>query len=302
MVMTDHSFLALDPSGFHRIHYTEWGDPASDHVVICVHGLTRNCRDFDFLAMALEKNCRVICMDVAGRGQSEWLDTPEAYGYPQYLADAAALLARITAPFCDGGLAGFLRRLTHGRRKVTIDWVGTSMGGLIGMILASRRNHPIRRLVLNDVGPLISGAALRRISDYVGKDPRFRSYEELEAYIRQVSKPFGALTDAQWRHLTVHSMRRLEDGSFGLVYDPAIGTAFRNGPLDDVDLWPMWDALKCEILVLRGTESDLLPHEVAQQMQQRGPGARVVEFPGIGHAPALMAEDQIKVVREFILS
>lgn len=301
MRMTDHHFLALDPSGLHRIHYTEWGDPASEHVVICVHGLTRNCRDFDFLAMALEQDCRVICMDVAGRGQSEWLGTPDAYGYPQYLADAVALLGRVTAPF-RGGLAGWLKRLARSRHKLTIDWVGTSMGGLIGMMLAAHGNYPLRRLVLNDVGPFIPGAALRRISDYVGQDPRFSTYREFEEYIRQVTKPFGPLTDAQWRHLSIHSMRRFEDGSFGLVYDPAIGAAFRNGPIDDVDLWPVWDALKCEILVLRGTESDLLPHEIAKQMQQRGPGARVVEFPGIGHAPALMTEDQIRVVREFILS
>lgn len=302
MGMTHHSFQALGPSGFHRICYAEWGNPASNHVVVCVHGLTRNCRDFDFLATALEQDCRVICMDVVGRGQSDWLDTPEAYGYPQYVADAAALLARITAPLPDGGLAGFLKRLVRGRRSVTIDWVGTSMGGLIGMLLAARRNHPIRRLVLNDVGPLIPSAALQRIGTYVGRDPRFSTYREFEDYIRQVTKPFGPLTDAQWRHLTVHSMRRFDDGTLGLVYDPAIGTAFRNGPLHDVDLWPVWDAVKCETLVLRGAESDLLLPEVAQEMRRRGPVARVVEFQGIGHAPALMADDQIGIVREFLLS
>lgn len=300
--MTNDTFLALGPTGFHRIRYTEWGNPANDHVVVCIHGLTRNRRDFDFLASALERDCRVISMDVVGRGQSDWLDIPEAYGYPQYLADAAALLARVTAPVPDAGLFGFLRRLIRGRRQLTIDWVGTSMGGLIGMMLASRKNCPIRRLVLNDVGPVIPASALQRIAAYVGQDPRFKTYEEFEAYIRLVSKPFGPLTDAQWRHLTLHSMRRFDDGTLGLGYDPAIGMPFRNGPLEEVNLWPVWDAVKSEVLVLRGAESDLLPHGVAKEMQTRGPGARLVEFPRVGHAPALMAEDQIGVVREFILS
>jgi pimeloyl-ACP methyl ester carboxylesterase len=283
--MNSDYFFGLDSKGFHGIHYTDWGDPGAERIVICVHGLTRNGRDFDDLARALALEFRVVCPDIAGRGRSDWLYAKEDYGYPQYCADMTALIARVSS----GGKA----------RKIY--WVGTSMGGVIGMLLASRPKSPVEKLVLNDVGTVIPKAALERIGAYVGQDPRFKSLEELEAMIRIVCAPFGPLTDAQWRHLTGSGARQHEDGSWGMSYDPGIATPFRKGPLADVDLWQFWDTIDCPTLLLRGAQSDLLLKENADAMTQRGPKPRLVEFAGIGHAPMLMAPDQIQVVRDFLI-
>ena len=299
---TDH-ILCLDTHGFHKMHYTDWGDPASPRVVICVHGLTRNCRDFDFLAQALAGECRVVCPDIAGRGRSDWLTRKDDYGYPQYTRDVTALIARVTAwPVATswlGKLANFLHR-RYGSRSVY--WVGTSMGGMLGMLLAASPNSPIRKLVVNDIGALIPKAALERIATYVGNTPRFRTFEELETYVRQVSAPFGPLTNAQWHHLTLHGARQYEDGGWGMCYDPDIALPMHNSPPQDIDLWQYWDAITCPTLVLRGEQSDLLLRETAEQMRNRGPRPRVVEFAGVGHAPMLMAQDQIAVVRDFLLT
>jgi pimeloyl-ACP methyl ester carboxylesterase len=281
---SDH-ILGISSKGFHRIHYTDWGDPGTERVVICAHGLTRNGRDFDFLAQALLPDFRVVCPDFAGRGKSDWLYAKEDYGYPQYCADMTALIARVTA----------------GGKPKHIYWVGTSMGGIIGMLLASRPKSPIERMVLNDVGTVIPKAALERIAAYVGKDPRFHTFDELEAMVRVVCAPFGPLTNAQWRHLTEHGAKRHADGSWGLCYDPGISIPFQKGPLADVDLWQYWDAIACPTLLLRGAQSDLLQKDTAVQMSQRGPKPALVEFEGIGHAPMLMAEDQVKVVRDFLM-
>ena len=282
--MKEDFVLCLSGKGFHRMHYTDWGDAANPRVVICAHGLSRNCRDFDTLAQALAPDFRVVCPDVVGRGKSDWLAAKEDYGYPQYLADVTALIARITA----GG-------------EKTIYWVGTSMGGILGMLLAALQKTPVQRLVLNDISIVIPMAALERIANYVGRNPRFKTFQELEAYVRAVSAPFGPLTDEQWHHLTIHGAQRHADGSWGMSYDPGIGIPFRKGPLADIDLTPYWAKVTCPTLLLRGAQSDLLLHDVAQQMIQRGPKPRLVEFEGIGHAPMLMAEDQIRVVRDFLL-
>jgi pimeloyl-ACP methyl ester carboxylesterase len=279
--MRTHELRCLGPHGFHRVTYYEWGDVENPRVVICVHGLTRNGRDFDVLARRLAPQFRVVCPDVAGRGLSQWLTHKQDYGYPVYLADMAAIVARTGAD--------------------KVDWIGTSMGGLIGMMLAAQPETPIRRLLLNDIGPFIPRAALERLALYVGKAPPFATFETLEQYLRMVMAPFGALTDEQWRHLATHSNRRNDDGSFSLSYDPAIANAFV-GPLQDVVLWPVWDAIRCPTLVMRGKESDLLLRKTAEEMTQRGPRAQLVELDGIGHAPALMAEDQIAVVRAFLES
>ena len=284
--MKSNYVTCLGNQGFHRMHYVEWGDPAAQRVVICAHGLTRNGRDFDTFAQALLPEFRVVCPDIVGRGKSDWLKAKEDYGYVQYSADMTALIARVTAP--DG---------LDGKR---VFWVGTSMGGIIGMLLASRPNTPIEKLVVNDVGTIIPKAALERLATYVGKDPRFKSFQELEAYIRIVSAPFGALTDAQWRHLTETGAKQDANGSWGTCYDPGIGVPFQQGPLADVDLWPYWDAITCPTLLLRGAQSDLLVKATATAMTQRGPKPALVEFDGIGHAPMLMADDQIKVVRDFL--
>lgn len=272
--------LGLGARGFHRICYAEWGSSEAPRTVVCVHGLTRNGRDFDRLAADLSQNWRVVCPDVVGRGRSDWLADPAGYGYPQYCADMVTLIARLDVP--------------------SVDWIGTSMGGLIGMMLAAQPRSPIRRLVLNDVGPVVPKAALERIASYVGRDPRFASLGELEAYLRKVHAPFGDLSDADWRHLALRGYRRLEGGQFGLAYDPAIGDAFKTGTIEDVVLWPIWDAITCPVLVLRGASSDLLLPETAAEMARRGPKATVVEIAGAGHAPALMSPDQIAIVRDWL--
>lgn len=282
MSMTSRRLSCLGPHGFHRVTYYEWDGPAGAPTVLCVHGLTRNGRDFDGLAEALSAHFRVVCPDVVGRGKSDWLVLGEDYTYPLYVADMAALVARLGVE--------------------ELAWVGTSMGGLIGMLTAASPGNLIKRLVVNDIGPLIAKEGLARIGEYVGKDPSFPDLDALEKYIRGVSASFGNLTDAQWRHMATHQARRKPDGTLGLGYDPKIGDAFRAGPLNDVDLWPQWDSIACPTLVLRGAESDLLRPADAKAMTERGPKARLVEFPGIGHAPALWAEDQIAAIRDFLLA
>ncbi len=279
-LMQSRYLLGLGPHGFHRIHYVQWGDAHSRRVLICVHGLTRTARDFDFLAAALSDVYRVVCPDMPGRGRSEWLVDKSDYGYPVYLNDTAALLARTGAD--------------------QVDWIGTSMGGLIGMMLAAQPGSPIRRLVMNDIGPFIPKEGLARIAGYVGRCPTFTSMEALEQYLRTVAAPFGPLTAEQWRHLTVHNARVLNDGSYTLAYDPGIADSFK-GAIEDVDLWSVWDAVRCPVLVLRGAESDVLTHQDAKAMGERGPRAHLIEFPGIGHAPALMTETQIAAVKEWLI-
>ncbi len=292
--MRTESYLALDSVGLHSVAYREWGDPDNPRVVVCVHGLTRNARDFDVLAEALSAERRVVCVDMAGRGDSDWLVRKEDYGYPLYVADAVALLARLTAPVRVPG--------SPVRLSPIIDWVGTSMGGIIGMMVAARGKSPIRRLVLNDVGPFISKEALARIGDYVGRDPRFDSLEQFEDHLRVIHAPFGPLTPEQWKRLALHSHRRFEDGRIGFRYDPAIALPFKSAEPRDVDLWPVWDQIRCPTLVLRGELSDVVSRETAREMQVRGAAPRLIEFPGIGHAPMLMSPEQIAPVREFLLA
>ena len=275
------SVQCIGAHGFHRMAYTEWGDPHNPRVLVCVHGLTRNGRDFDDLARALAPHYRVVCPDVAGRGRSGWLAVKDDYQLPTYVADMITLIARLDVE--------------------TVHWVGTSMGGLIGMIIASMPDSPIRRLVLNDVGPVVTAASLKRIGQYVGNAPVFPSYEAGESYIREVSAPFGRLTDAQWRHLSETSLKEVE-GGWAMRYDPGIGEPFRKTPiLADVNLWPIYEAISSPTLVMRGAESDLLLHDTAAQMTTRGPKARLVEVPDVGHAPTLMNAHQIAPIRDFLL-
>lgn len=279
--MQTASFLSLSAHGFHRVAYTRWGDTRNEQVLVCVHGLTRNGRDFDFLAQALQSHYQVICPDVAGRGRSEWLRDAADYHYPTYCNDMAALLVHLHVE--------------------QVDWVGTSMGGIIGMLLAAQPGSPIRRLVLNDVGPFIPKTALERIATYVGKDPRFAKLSEAEAYLRKVHDGFGALTDGQWAHLARYSTRQCDDGSYGLVYDPRIALGFSAKPTEDVAFWEVWDRIRCPVLVVRGARSDLLLAQTVAEMRTRGPRIETVELQGVGHAPALMASDQIARVRDWLL-
>lgn len=282
MSMTEQSFLGLGPSGFHRIAYTEWGDKAAQRVCICVHGLTRNSRDYDMFAAVLQRDFRVVCPDVAGRGQSDWLADPAQYDFPQYVNDMAGLIARVGSP--------------------AVDWVGTSMGGIIGMAVAAQKNSPIAKLVLVDVGPFIPKASLDRIGGNVGNDNRFPDLAAAEAYFRTVSAPFGPLTDAHWRHIAEHGTRPDGEGALRLHYDPKIASRFGDGAAADVDLWYLWDAIGCPVLVVRGADSDLLLRETADEMTRRGPKAAVIEVAETGHAPMLMDGPTIEAVRAWLLS
>lgn len=278
----EHGVLCLSPAGLHRMAYTEWGDAANPKVLICVHGLSRVGRDFDDLARALAGDYRVICPDVVGRGKSDWLADPAHYMPPQYVNDMVTLIARLNVP--------------------SVHWLGTSMGGLIGMGLAALPKTPIAKLVLNDVGPILKAAALKRIAEYVGAAPHFGDFEQAHAYVRAVSASFGLKTEAQWRRLTETSLKP-DGGGYTMHYDPAIAVPFKtsNNGAADVALWPLYDAIRCPTLVIRGEQSDLLDRDTVAQMAARGPKAKSVEIPGVGHAPMLMDADQIAVVRDFLL-
>jgi pimeloyl-ACP methyl ester carboxylesterase len=279
--MRTGSFLSLSGHAFHRVAFTDWGDNANARVLICVHGLTRNGRDFDFLASVLQREYRVLCPDMVGRGRSDWLTIKQDYNYPTYCADMATLMAWL--------------------RTEAVDWVGTSMGGIIGMLLAAQPNTPIRRLVLNDIGPFIPKPALERIASYVGADPRFDRMDDVETYLRRIHAGFGPLTDEQWAHLARHSAKPTTDG-YALVYDPGIAHSFHSAPLQDIDLWAVWDQIRCPVLAIRGGDSDVLLADTAAQMQCRGPQTELVEIAAVGHAPALLAADQIAIVRDWLLN
>jgi pimeloyl-ACP methyl ester carboxylesterase len=270
----------LSAQGFHRLACYEWGRKDAPHTAICVHGLTRNARDFDRIAASLAENdYRVICVDVVGRGASDWLSDPAAYNYTQYLADMAGVLAYADAD--------------------QVDWIGTSMGGLIGILLASMPQTPIRRIVLNDVGPLISEAAIGRIAEYVCNVPELSDRAAASAYLRAIYEKIGPCTDEDYTRMVEHSLRSLPSGGFGLNYDPAIATAFANIK-GDVDLWANYDKITCPVLVLRGALSDVLTTDTANEMTQRGPRAQLITVPDIGHYPGLMDFAQIAAVKKFL--
>lgn len=297
--------VALDrtpaPAQQHRMAYWEWnatGNPKHPHVVVCVHGLSRQGRDFDTLARALSAHARVICPDVVGRGQSDWLADPMGYQIPQYAADMLALLAQLHQ---QGPIA-------------TLDWVGTSMGGLIGMGIAGQPGLPlpaqVRRLVLNDVGPVIQWEALQRIGQYLGQLARFTSLQQAADAMWAISTSFGPHTPAQWLELSRAMVRALpesEGGGITLHYDPAISVPFKtltpeSAGAGEAALWQLYDHIQARTLLLRGAQSDLLSRATAQAMTERGPLARVVEFEGVGHAPTLVAADQVAAVKEFLLA
>ena len=283
MTMFQRHHLCLGLKGFHHMAFVEWRDAEGEGGIptICVHGLTRNGRDFDGLAKALSKSGPVLCPDVVGRGKSDWLRDSSYYSVPYYAADISSLIARLGVE--------------------EVNYVGTSMGGMIGMAIASQPGSPIRRLVLNDIGPLVPKASLERIAGYVGHLQRFDSLKSLEQYLRTIHTPFGPLSDDQWAHMAEYSHRRTEDGGFTLSYDPGIAAPMQ-GPINDVVLWPLYDQITCPTLVIRGESSDLLLPETTAEMAARGPRAEIYEVAGCGHAPALMAEDQIARIKAFLAS
>ena len=264
----------LHGTRFRRLAWAEWGDKDAPPV-LCVHGLTRNGRDFDPLAAALADAFRVICPDLPGRGRSEWLGEAAEYQPAVYVQALAHLLAVIGRP---------------------VAWVGTSLGGICGMMVAAAAGAPVTRLVLNDLGPTIPQAALARISAYLREAPLFADVADAEAWMRRVHAPFGALTDSQWRALAVHSVRKLPDGRLAPHYDPAI--ARFPTPTADLDLTPFWSRVTVPVLAIRGMESDLLPPDVLARMQAEG--AVALEVAGAGHAPALMDAPTMASVRKFL--
>ena len=296
-----HHVSCPDASGGHRMAYWQWGDAAAAHLVVCVHGLSRQGRDFDVLARALLARAaaqgqalRVVCPDVVGRGDSDWLKEPMGYQFPTYVGDMLTLLGTLAQQAPIGQL----------------DWVGTSMGGLIGLMLAGAPDVPLplpmRRLVLNDVGPVIEWQALQRIGQYLGKSGPFDSVEAGAACLRELAPGFGPHTDAQWLALSRPMLRALPEGGWRLHYDPAIAVPYaavtpESTAQGEALLWQLYDQVTAETLVLRGADSDLLSAATASAMQARGPRPRVLEFAGVGHAPTLVADDQLAAVCDFLL-
>ena len=281
-----HVVSCLDSRGLHRMAYTEWGEPGNPRVLVCVHGLSRQGRDFDTLAQALSGHYRVVCPDVVGRGHSDWLADPMGYAIPAYVADMVTLLARLDA--------------------AEVHWVGTSMGGLIGLGVAALKGSPVTRLVLNDVGPKIEFASLQRIGQYLGMPVHWPTLEAAADMLWSISQSFGPHTREQWLALTAPQLKADGDG-FKPHYDPAIAVPFRAvtpevAAAGEAMLWASYDSLRCPTLLLRGADSDLLSRDTALAMTQRGPKARLHEFAGVGHAPTLVQDDQVAVLREFLLA
>ena len=277
--MREGAVRCLDPHGFHTLRYVEWGDPANPRVLVCVHGLTRNGRDFDHVARTLADAYRVVCPDIPGRGRSDWLRDPVDYNYPVYLSDLTVLMARIGSE--------------------TVDWLGTSMGGILGMMLASMPGSPVRKLVLNDVGCLLPKAAIERIGKYLGKDPAYDTIDALEADLRAFS-PFGELTPENWRHLAITSSKQDDKGKWRFRYDPGIAKNFHAAAPADVDLRAFWRGVPGPVLVIRGESSDLLLPETLDEMCARPRTEKHVVL-RTGHSPMLMDDAQAGAIRRFLL-
>lgn len=283
-----------DANGAHRMAYWTWGDAQAAHTVVCVHGLTRQGRDFDVLARALIARApgpiRVVCPDVAGRGMSDWLADPQAYGIPHYAGDMLALLTEL--------------------KPQTLDWVGTSMGGLIGIVVCAHAHAvgaTVRRLVLNDVGPVLEWDSLQRIGTYLGKNMHFDSLQQAADALWTIASSFGPHTPAQWLELSRHMVKADPAGGVTLHYDPAMALPFKaitqeTAAQGEAAIWHLYDAITAQTLLVRGADSDLLSPQTAEQMTQRGPKAQLVEFAGVGHAPTFVAADQVDTVASFLLA
>jgi pimeloyl-ACP methyl ester carboxylesterase len=278
--------------------YASWGPANAAHVVFCVHGLTRQGRDFDILAQALVAAAeaaqlppiRVICPDVVGRGRSDWLSDPMGYQFPQYASDMAVLIQSLNSQ--------------HPIER--LDWVGTSMGGVIGMLLASKEMPvPIRNLVLNDIGPPVSWKSIQFMQTYVGEVGRFASVQDAANAMWEVSKSFGHHTTDEWLALSQHMVKRLDDGAYCLHYDPQLRVPIRAvtekaAKAGEATLWQIYDAVRCKTLLIHGAQSELLNVDAVKAMTQRGPRVQVATVEGVGHAPTLTHQDQIDIVLAFL--
>lgn len=278
-----HKVLCGGAFGLYHMAYREWGDPANPRVLLCVHGLTRNSLDFERMAQSLSSRYRVIAPDVVGRGESDSLVDPMGYNTVTYAADMITLIAHLNVP--------------------QVDWLGTSMGGMIAMLLAGQPNSPIRRLILNDVGPTLSLEALKRIVGYVGSPYEFADLETARRYVRLIFTPFALKTEADWDALIDSTLKPLPNGGYRFNYDKNISKPLQAALLGtDINLWPMYDRIQCPTLLLHGELSDLLSPTTALEMTQRGPCATLKTVAGVGHAPMLMSDDQIALVRDFLES
>lgn len=294
--MKQSYLLSASPHGFHNIAYMEWGIP-NPRPIICVHGLTRNSRDFDFLAEALSQQGHyVICPDIVGRGDSDWLIDPKFYDFSQYRVDMTALIARLNC--------------------TEVDWIGTSMGGILGMGMAALPKTPIRRLILNDIGAYIPIKGIKFIQSYLGQNPTFQNYQAAENYFKKFQAGFGSLTEEQWQQVTIYSIHPLSDGQYQLKIDPAINLSIPkltilyqallhplkliSGKLFDIDLWEFWQKVTCPTLVIHGENSEILPEWVCSKMQQIHPDTQVIDIPNTGHAPALMSPEQIQIIQQWL--
>ncbi|MEM7408249.1 MAG: alpha/beta hydrolase [Pseudomonadota bacterium] len=268
----------LGPEGFHRVAYREWGDPDNDNVLLCVHGISRNGRDFDNVAEALAGEYRVVCPDMPGRGGSEWMTEKRHYVQSLYESVCAALIARLN--------------VAH------LDWLGTSMGGRIGMAMAAAPGSPVRKLVINDIGPHVPASGRADNFKHFGKDPRFATEEEAVRYVRETRAAFGPTTEAAWAKFCRDSLRQLDDGQWTLHYDP--GLAVTAGVAAASDTWEEWARIRCPVLVLWGLQSKLLVAPTVERMRTSGPRAEIFEVPYAGHCPRLENDEQIGAVAEFL--
>lgn len=274
--------LGINPLGFHKIAYTEWNDTANNETILCMHGLTRNGRDFDYLAQSLSSSYRIVCPDLAGRGASDRLNNHHFYNQAQYAADLTTLIARLDVQ--------------------SLIWIGTSLGGILGMYLAAQVRTPIKALILNDIGPLISKIGLTRISKYAKQDQTFVNIDDAERFFRNIYNTTEEITNEQWRHLTECSVTKLDNGQYTLAYDPEVATPLHKWWIPDINLWSLWSKIRCPVLVLRGEKSDILLRQTTDQMQNTWPQTTVFEIPGCGHAPMLMTADQIYLIQNWLKS
>lgn len=279
-----HFVLGLGFHGFHRLNYLEWGDPKkakAKETLLCVHGLTRNARDFDFFAQQLCGDYRVICPDVVGRGESDHITTSDSYNYLQYNSDMNAMIARLNVK--------------------DLNWIGTSMGGIIGMVLASLPQSPIKRLVVNDIGPEVSRDALMSIAEYIGKAGEFADLEAIVTHLKKIYPEFAPMSEADWQHMAKYSSRRTKSGTYRLKVDSRVGDQFRESiSYFNVDMWETWEKITCPVLVLRGKDSTFLSSETAEKMLSCGPQTTLVEFDDTGHTPTLRNDEQVNVIKNWL--
>ncbi|MBX2807643.1 MAG: alpha/beta hydrolase [Cellvibrionaceae bacterium] len=278
---SDHYYLGLSTEGFHRLYYRQWGSADSEHTIVCVHGLTRISHDFDVLAKKLSKKYRIVCPDIAGRGNSDWFGNRETYNIAQYCSDINSLIAHL--------------------RVDKIHFIGTSMGGIVGMILSAMAHTPIESLILNDVGPDIKRRELQNMGKYVGNAPIFETKQALYAYFKETyAGSCSLLNERQWKSVAKYSSFKT-NGGYRMHYDPKIGEAFRkNYSFFNFDLWKYWHEIECPVMIIRGAESSFLEQDIAEKMSATLDDARLVEIEGAGHAPPLRTEKEVKIIGSFL--